>query len=107
LGCVWSTVTGRRQGADRDAGFTWMAGCYRVVQSLQLFGATFTSRNEHNDRDQDRATYGCARRYGYSVHVTRHRNRCPYFSALAVWNRVWRDGYFFQRYNAHDNTFLR
>jgi len=84
-----------------------MAGRYRIVQRSQLFGATLTRRNEHDNRDQDRATYGCARRNRYSVHVTGHRNRCSYFPALAVRDRVRRDGNFFQRYDAHDDTFLR
>jgi len=84
-----------------------MAGRHRVVQRLELFGPTLAGRNEHDDGDQDRAAYGCARRNRYSVHVTRHRNRCPYFPALAVRHRVRRDGYFFQRYDAHDDTFLR
>jgi len=84
-----------------------MAGRHRVVQRLQLFGTTFARRNEHDDGDQHRTAYGCASRNRNPVHVARHRDRCPYFPALAVRHSVRCDSYFLQRYDAHDDAFLR
>lgn len=107
LRSVGPGVTVDGQSADGNAaGLVRVTRRDRVVQRLQLLGATLAGRYEHDHCDQHGAADGRAGRDRYPVHVARHRHRRADLPTLAVRHRVRSDVNLLQRYHANYDAFL-